>query len=70
MAVADNCCDRGMSNLDAMLSAASRQDNSAPSFEPIAAQHPVAAPPAFVHRSHRYEPRDSNENRLVTVLRI
>jgi hypothetical protein len=67
---ARNCCDGGEINLSKVRSGEARQDKVSPNQEAGAAQHHVVVSVASVHLSHRHEPRGSNENCLVTVLRI
>lgn len=68
--VEDDCCDGRVINRGAILSGESRQDSVSPSQEAVEAHHHVALRAASVPLSHRHEPRGSNQNCLVTVLRI
>ena len=68
--VADDCCDGRVMKLSAILSGESRQDRASPTQDAAVAQHPVVVKAASVRLSRRHEPRGSNENWLVTVLRI
>lgn len=67
---ARDCCDSSAINLSAALSGEARQDTVSPSQESVAAQHHVVVSAASVSLRQRHEPRGSNENCLVTVLRI
>ena len=66
---AADCCDSRVTHLNAVRSGASLQDTVSPDQEAGAVRHHADVPAAFVRLSLRY-PRGSNENCLVTVLRI
>lgn len=65
-----DCCDSVVIKLSAVLSGEARQGTAAPSQEAVVAERHGVVFVGSGRLGHRDEPRGSNGNSLVTVLRI